>query len=72
MTCVILIIKAISLLIPSSSLYRRCIERLKARNERLTAALERRKGESEQINLRLNRLESDCSALQMALRYWYK
>lgn len=47
----------------------RCIERLKARNERLTAALERRKGESEQISITLSRVESDCSALQTALRY---
>uniref|UniRef100_A0A3B5LQV1 Usher syndrome 1C binding protein 1 n=1 Tax=Xiphophorus couchianus TaxID=32473 RepID=A0A3B5LQV1_9TELE len=47
----------------------RCIERLKARNERLTVALERRKADSEQISLKLCRLESDCSALQMALRY---
>ncbi|XP_029939535.1 uncharacterized protein LOC115382030 [Salarias fasciatus] len=47
----------------------RYIDRLKARNERLTAALERRKNELEQINLTLIRLESDCSALQTALRY---
>ncbi|XP_059197386.1 uncharacterized protein ushbp1 [Centropristis striata] len=47
----------------------RCIERLRARNERLTAALERRKGESEQISFTVNRLEADCAALQMALRY---
>uniref|UniRef100_A0A1A8NJX3 Usher syndrome 1C binding protein 1 n=2 Tax=Nothobranchius rachovii TaxID=451742 RepID=A0A1A8NJX3_9TELE len=47
----------------------RCIERLKAKNERLTAAIERRKGESEQNSLKLTRLESECSALQMALRY---
>lgn len=51
--------------------YLRCIERLKAKNERLTAALERRKGESEQISITLSKLEADCSALQMALRYWY-
>lgn len=51
--------------------YLRCIERLKAKNERLTAALERRKGESEQISITLSRLEADCSALQVALRYWY-
>lgn len=49
----------------------RCIERLKARNERLTAALERRKADSKLISMKLCRLESDCSALQMALRYWY-
>ncbi|KAF0041940.1 hypothetical protein F2P81_005472 [Scophthalmus maximus] len=48
----------------------RYIERLKARNERLTAALEQRKGESEQITVTLSRLESDCSALQLALKYW--
>uniref|UniRef100_A0A1A7Z022 Usher syndrome 1C binding protein 1 n=1 Tax=Iconisemion striatum TaxID=60296 RepID=A0A1A7Z022_9TELE len=47
----------------------RCIERLKARNECLTAALERRKGESEQNSVKLTRLETECSALQMALRY---
>ncbi|MEQ2282010.1 hypothetical protein AMECASPLE_036151, partial [Ameca splendens] len=51
------------------SCYHRCIERLKARNERLTVALERRKADSEHTSMKLNRLESDCSALQMALRY---
>lgn len=49
----------------------RCLERLKARNERLSAALERRKGESEQISMALSRHEADNTALQMALRYWY-
>lgn len=47
----------------------RCIERLKAKNERLTAGLERRRVESEQISLTVRRLEADCSALQAALRY---
>ncbi|XP_053178438.1 uncharacterized protein ushbp1 [Scomber japonicus] len=47
----------------------RYIERLKARNERLTTALEQKKGETEQISITLNRVEADCSALQMALRY---
>ncbi|XP_029356598.1 uncharacterized protein ushbp1 isoform X2 [Echeneis naucrates] len=47
----------------------RYIERLKARNERLTAALERKKGELEQNSITLNRLESDCSALQLSLKY---
>lgn len=51
--------------------YLRYIERLKAKNERLTAALERRRGESEQISITLSRLEADCSALQMALGYGY-
>lgn len=53
------------------SAYHRYIERLKAKNERLTAALERKKGETEQIGIALIKLESDCSALQMALKYWY-
>lgn len=52
--------------------YCRCIERLRARNERLTAALERRKGETERLSMTLNRLEANCSALETALRYWYK
>ncbi|XP_068599572.1 colorectal mutant cancer protein [Brachionichthys hirsutus] len=46
----------------------RCIDRLRAKNERLTASLERRKGESRQFILVLNTLESECSALQMALK----
>lgn len=53
------------------SAFLRCIERLKARNERLTAALERRKAESEQISAKVNKLEADCCALQTALRYRY-
>lgn len=48
----------------------RSLERLKSRNERLTAALERRKSESEQISMALSRHEADCSALHMALTYW--
>ncbi|KAM9763004.1 colorectal mutant cancer protein isoform 2-T2 [Menidia menidia] len=47
----------------------RYIERLKVRNERLTSALERKKVESEQNTQTLAKLEADCSALQMALRY---
>jgi RNase H-fold protein (predicted Holliday junction resolvase) len=50
----------------------RCIERLKARNERLTAALDKRKGESELISMTLSRHEADSTALQMALQYWYR
>lgn len=53
------------------SYHHRYIERLKARNERLAAALERKKGETEQIRFTLNRLESDHLALLTALRYWY-
>lgn len=48
----------------------RCLERLKARNERLNAALVRRKGESEQLSMNLSRQEADSSALHMALAYW--
>ncbi|XP_010870869.2 colorectal mutant cancer protein isoform X2 [Esox lucius] len=47
----------------------RCIERLKARNDGLTAALDRRKGESEQISMTLSRHEAENTALQMALQY---
>ncbi|XP_051768624.1 colorectal mutant cancer protein isoform X1 [Ctenopharyngodon idella] len=47
----------------------RCLERLKARNERLNAALVRRKGESEQLSMNLSRQEADSSALHMALAY---
>lgn len=47
----------------------RYIERLKSKNERLNAALERRRVESEQNSIVVRRLEADCSALQMALRY---
>lgn len=48
----------------------RCLERLKARNERLNGALVRRKGESEQLSMSLSRQEADGSALHMALAYW--
>ncbi|XP_051957855.1 harmonin-binding protein USHBP1 [Xyrauchen texanus] len=47
----------------------RCLERLKARNERLNVALVRRKGESEQLSMSLSRQEADSSALHMALTY---
>ncbi|XP_057697607.1 harmonin-binding protein USHBP1 isoform X1 [Corythoichthys intestinalis] len=47
----------------------RQIEGLKARNERLTVALERKATECEQISVTLKRLEADCSAMQLALRY---
>ncbi|KAG1928541.1 hypothetical protein F2P79_023603 [Pimephales promelas] len=50
--------------------YKRCLERLKARNERLNGALVRRKGESEQLSMSLSRQEADSSALHMALAYW--
>uniref|UniRef100_W5M4X1 Usher syndrome 1C binding protein 1 n=1 Tax=Lepisosteus oculatus TaxID=7918 RepID=W5M4X1_LEPOC len=48
---------------------RMCIERLKSRNDRLSAALERRKGESEQISMTLGKHEANCTALQLALKY---
>lgn len=48
----------------------RLVDRLKARNERLSAELERRKIELEHMSFTVNRLESDCSALQLGLRYW--
>ena len=58
-------------IVVSVTLFGRCLERLKARNERLSAALDRRKGESEQISMALSQHEADSTALQMALRYWY-
>lgn len=48
----------------------RYIERLKSKNERLNAALERRRVESEQNSVTVRRLEADCASLQKALRYW--
>ncbi|XP_051791390.1 colorectal mutant cancer protein [Erpetoichthys calabaricus] len=48
--------------------FQRCIERLKARNDRLSAALERRKGEAEQISMVLGQHESRHTALQLALK----
>ncbi|XP_077463402.1 colorectal mutant cancer protein [Stigmatopora argus] len=47
----------------------RQIEGLKARNEHLTVALERKTIECEQISVTLKRLEADCSAMHLALRY---
>ncbi|KAG7279403.1 hypothetical protein CRUP_024222, partial [Coryphaenoides rupestris] len=48
----------------------RCIERLRARNQRLTTALERRKGASQQVPPMLgSSSQVDSSALQMALAY---
>ncbi|XP_053710502.1 uncharacterized protein ushbp1 isoform X1 [Synchiropus splendidus] len=47
----------------------RYVEKLKCRNERLTAAMDRKRAESDQLLMTVKRLESDCSALQAALRH---
>ncbi|CAL8306836.1 unnamed protein product [Lota lota] len=47
----------------------RCIERLRARNQRLTTALERRKGQPQQVQTPLGCSQVDRSTLQMALAY---
>ncbi|MFT7798656.1 Usher syndrome type-1C protein-binding protein 1 [Arapaima gigas] len=47
----------------------RGIGSLRKQNVRLSSALERRKGESEQMSMILSRHEADNTALQMALKY---
>ncbi|XP_046713834.1 colorectal mutant cancer protein isoform X3 [Silurus meridionalis] len=58
-----------SVLVNETECLQRSLDRLKARNERLTSALERRKSESEQVSMALSRYEADCSALNVALSY---